>query len=165
MKSFFPSALILFVGMVVMHAAPMYLPVRATTVSTQAIGDVPACSATIELGENRKYITHAILTIGDRRYDLPAAALLSIEFPDPSSLRIETEVGRRGEKWFSIVLSPARHTKHLTRYHISVIDGIFSQVTKMWDEPKNDHTKRHFETLYKNKAEQQDAAGQSATAE
>ena len=163
MKLFSLLALILFASTLILQAAPMYLPARATTVSTQAIGDEPACSATIELDENRKHITHAILITGDKKYVFPVDTLLKIEFPDPSSLKIETEVGRGGEKWYSIVLSPARHTKRLTRYRISVIDGTFAQVTKMWDEAKKDHTKRHFETLYQNKAEQ-GGADQPATA-
>jgi len=136
-------------GMLITQAAPMYLPLQKATIHTQAIRDVPDCSASVTLDQTGKHITEAILIIGDQQHHFPIQALSKIEFPDLSSLKIETEIGRKGEACFSIVLSPARDTQYLTRYHISVVDDTFTQVTKMWDEPVAGYTKRHYETLYK----------------
>ncbi|MCC5846351.1 MAG: hypothetical protein JJU05_19045 [Verrucomicrobia bacterium] len=133
-----------------LHAAPMYLPVIASTIETPAIGEwMPACNVSMQLTEDRRHIAKATLHIGEEIHDIPAEALSGIESPDLSTIRIETEKGRDGSVWFSIVLQPARHTEHPTRYHISVIDGKFARVSKTWDEPEGTSIRRQSRILYK----------------
>jgi hypothetical protein len=140
---------LLLLSTAISQAAPMYLPVQSATIQTQAIGENPACKAIIELDTSFKSISRAVLIIGDTEHNLPPEALRGIEYPDLSSLRIETEMGRDGRRWFSIVMRPARHTEYLTKYHISVIGGVFAQVSKSWDEPQGTSIRRHFEILHK----------------
>ena len=131
-------------------AAPMYLPVVSSTIETAQMGEwMPACKVSMQLTEDRRHIAKATLHIGEEKHDFPAEALSGIESPDLSTLRIETEQGRDGRIWVSIVLQPARHTEHPTRYRITVIDGKFARVNRTWDEPHGTSIARRSEILHK----------------
>ncbi|MCH8514294.1 MAG: hypothetical protein LAT83_21950, partial [Kiritimatiellae bacterium] len=131
-----------------LHSDPMYLPVIASTLEMPAIGQTPACKVRLQLTEDYKHIAKATLHIGAEKHDIPAEALSGIEFPSLASMKIETEKGMTGRVWFSIVLQPARHTEHPTRYHISVIDGKFARVSKSWDEPGDTTIRRQSKILH-----------------
>lgn len=133
-----------------LSAAPMNLPVLSLTLATPAMGEwMPACTVRVELTPDFKNIAVATLQMGEEKFDLPSEALSGIEFPDLASMRIEVEHGMDGRFWVSIVLQPARYTEHPTRYHITVIDGKFTQVTRTWDERHEDHLHRHSKILHK----------------
>ena len=134
---------------VLLPAAPMYLPVVSTTLETPAFGETPPCKVSIQLTPDFKHIAKATLQIGEDKFDFPADALSGIEFPDLTSMRIEVENGMDGRFWVSIVLQPARHTEHPTRYHITVIDGKFARVSRTWDEPHGTSIARRSEILHK----------------
>lgn len=85
---------------------------------------------------------------GEDIIEIPAEALNGIEFPDLSTLRIEVEEGWDGRRWVSTVLQPLRQPEPPVRFHISVIDGVFTQVTRTWDEVHERHTHRHWEMLH-----------------
>ncbi|MCC5851141.1 MAG: hypothetical protein JJU29_23875 [Verrucomicrobia bacterium] len=147
MKTLLTALLLPFAA--ALHAAPMYLPVVSSTLETAPMGEwMPACKVSMQLTEDRRHIAKATLQIGEEIHDFPAEALSGIEFPDLSTIRIETEKGRDGRVWVSIVLSPARHTEHPTRYHISVIDGKFDRVSTTWDEPEGTSIRRRSEILH-----------------
>jgi hypothetical protein len=132
-------------------AAPMYFPVESITLETKHLGDNPRCQVHLHLDAELKHISEATLVIEEEKYIFPAETLLKIEYPDLASTRVETEKGRDGRLWFSIVLRPSRSTQYPTRFHITVIDGKFAQVSKSWDEPQGDSTRRHFEILHEQK--------------
>jgi len=133
-----------------LHAAPMYLPVIAVTLETPAMGEwMPACKVSMQLTEDRRHIARATLQIGEDIHDIPAEALSGIEVPDLSTIRIETEQGRDGSVWVSIVLRPAGPAEHTTRFHISVIDGKFTRVSKTWDEPEGGSIRRRSLLLHR----------------
>jgi hypothetical protein len=142
---------LLLISTAISLAESMYLPVRSATIQTQAIGGNPACKAIVELDPAFQSISRAVLIIGDAEHILPPPALKGIEYPDLSSMRIETEMGRDGKTWFSIVLRPARHTEYPTRYHITIIGGVFAQVSKSWDEPQGASIRRHFQIMHQEK--------------
>jgi len=132
-----------------LFAAPLYLPVVSSTVVTAPLGtQVPECQVSIRLTPDFKHIAKASLRIGEESHDFPAEALSGIEFPNLSSLRVETEQGRDGKRWVSIVLSPAGPSEHPTRFHISVIDGKFARVSKSWDEPQGRSIRRQSKILH-----------------
>ncbi len=130
-------------------AAPMYLPVESATMVTKAMGPSPSYKVSVRLSDDLKHISEATLFLGDETIEFPADALSGIEFPDLSSMRIETEKGRDNRIWVSIVFRPLRHTEFPTRFSVSVIDGTFAQVTKTWDERKGTSIHRHSEILHK----------------
>jgi hypothetical protein len=132
-------------------AEPMYLPVQRITLETKSLGDNPRCQVRVHLDTALKHISEAVLFIDEEKYVFPSDALSQIEYPDLSSTRVETETGRDGRVWHSIVLRPSRATEYPTRFHITVIDGKFAQVSKSWDEPQGDSIRRHFEILHEQK--------------
>jgi len=131
-----------------LYAAPMYMPLVATSIETSAMGGVPAIRASIRLTDDWRSIVLATLRIGEDIIEIPAEALNGIEFPDLSTLRIEVEEGRDGRRWVSIVLLPLRQPEPPVRFHISVIDGVFTQVTRTWDEVHERHIHRQREFLH-----------------
>ncbi len=131
------------------RSAPMYLPVRFPTIRTHPIGEMPACQVRLELDPDLRWISRAVLVVGDQEHHLDAEALRGIERPDLTSLRIEVERGRDGRFWMSMVLTPARHTEHPTRYHITFIDGVFARVSRTWDEPHGTSIARRSEILHR----------------
>lgn len=130
-------------------AASMYLPVRSVTIQTQPMGETPAYQARLELDPDFRRISRAVLVVGGKEHELDTAALRGIEHPDLSSLRIEVERGMDGRSWVSMVLKPVRPTDHPTRFHITFIDGVFTQVTKTWDERQDTSITRRSEVLHK----------------
>jgi hypothetical protein len=147
---FLLSPLFLF-SAILGYAAPMYLPVESITLDTMPFGDNPRCQVHLRLDAERKHISEATLIIAEEKYIFPAEALSKVEYPDLASTRVETEKGRDGRLWYSIVLQPSRATEYPTRFHITVIDNKFAQVSKSWDEPQGDSIKRHFEILHEPK--------------
>lgn len=132
-------------------AAPMYLPVESITLETMPIGNNLRCQVYLRLDSELKHISEATLVVGEEKYVFPAETLSTIEYPDLASTRVETEKGRDGRLWYSIVLQPSRATEYPTRFHITMIEGNFSQVSKSWDEPEGDSIRRHFEILHEQK--------------
>ena len=126
----------------------MYLSVESVTFTTRPTGNSPQCQVSLKLNADLKNITEASMIIGKEKYTIPAEALSKIEFPDLTSAKVETETGRDGRIWYSIVLKPARQTEFPTRFHITVIDGSFAQVSKSWDEPQGVSIRGHFEILH-----------------
>jgi len=143
-----PPAIFLFSAMLG-FAEPMYLPAESISLETKALCDNPRCLVHLRLDAQLKHISEATLLIEKEKYIFPAEALSKIEYPDLASTRVETEKGRDGALWYSIVLSPIRSPEYPTRFYITVIDGKFAQVSKSWDEPHGDSATRHFEILHK----------------
>ncbi len=129
----------------------MYLPVESITLDTMPLGDSPRCQVHLRLDAERKHISEATLIIAGEKNIFPAETLSKIEYPDLASTRVETEKARDGRLWYSIVLQPSRATDYPTRFHITVIDNNFAQVSKSWDEPQGDSIRRHFEILHEQK--------------
>ena len=150
--------ILIFLSICTGFGEPMFLNSKSTEITTEAIGDIPVCSAEIRLSKGCKQIEYASLVIGGQKHVFPKESLVGIEFPDLATLRIETETGFRGEEYFSIVLSPARYTKHVTWFQIVVIDGRFSEVLKIWKEPGETTNSRRSVTLYDNKSKDAEQA-------
>jgi len=130
-------------------AAPVMPPLQTTSISKETIGTTTRYSVTLNLDEETKLISQAILVVDEAKYVIPAKALTKVLHPDLLTVRIETENGRDGREWYSIVIRSSSHTEHPTRYYISVIDGKFSRVSKSWDEPHENGIIRHREILHK----------------
>jgi hypothetical protein len=132
-------------------ARPVNLPLdsRLLTLITAEHSGFPACRADITINGKTGKIVATSINIADQEYAIAADALDVLPVPDLSSLGIQAEKGRDGRLWISIVLVPAPRSEHETRFHISIIDGTFTQISKSWDESQGDSTRRHFEILYK----------------
>jgi hypothetical protein len=149
MKFLLPASLLF--SAVICSAAPMYLPVERISLETQPFGGLPRCQVKLCLDAERKHISEATLIIGEEEVVFPTDSLSKIDYPDLTSARVETEKGMDGRLWYSIVLQPSRATEYPTRFHISVIDGSFAQVSKSWDEPQSNSIRRHVEILHEEK--------------
>ena len=143
------------------YSEPMYLPVVEATVKTGKWGESERCSATIKLDEKTGLISSAVITIGDQKFNLPVETLKKIEAPDLSSLKIETEKGRRGSLWYTLNFGIIKHTEFRTWYSISIVDGVYHSVCRVHDEPQKETNsiKRNFETLWENKQGEQEDGG------
>ena len=139
------------------YSEPMYLPIVEASVKTGEWGESERCSATLKLDQKTGLISSAVITIGEKKFDLPVETLKKIEAPDLSSLRIETEKGRRGALWYTLRFGVLKHTEFRTWYNISIVDGVFHSVCKVHDEPhkETDSIKRNFDTLWENKEGEQ----------
>lgn len=126
------------------------LVVENTTFTTAPRGVIPKCSASIKLDHTLKQIQEAYLQVGDVKYIIPTKALVGIVYPDLSSAKIEVEKEKNGKIWYSILLKSNVVTEHSnTIYYISIVDGRFAQVCKIFDEEQGTLIERKIEILYK----------------
>ncbi len=139
---------LLFIFTAAAFGRPIQLPVNEVVVSTGGFGGINATTVTAQLSADRQRIKLLEFTCGDEKCEIPLAALNVIPRPNITSIRVETETTRNGERSFAIVMQSHERTDYPTTYRVAIVGGKYRRTSKLWDAKEGKLLRRHVEQLH-----------------
>lgn len=125
------------------------LPFSHVQLTTVATKDVPATVVTAKLKLGTKQLESLVIIVGDKTHEIAQEAILQIGPVNLSTTEVRTEVGRSGQRWFSVVFRPAEPTEHPTWYNVSIKGDAYENTSKVWDTKEGEVTRRNNKVLHK----------------
>jgi len=101
-----------------------------------------------QLNSNTKQLDSLEIVIGEKTFEIEDEAISKIGPVSLSSMEMRTEIGRSGERWFTVMFRPRAPTKHPTWFHVSIVGNEYMQTTTSWTTQKGEVTRSNSKVLH-----------------